>query len=186
PLTSVTVSPATPASPSASRTSSSLNGRMIAMISFMERLLWRGLGRSERHRQRYQHGVVEAGEVGVVPFGADGESVLEALAAGELPVVVVQVAAVAADPLPAVARADAPAALELPARAQVERRAAVGVGDAEQVGGGIGILRAEHVPVQAEVQLERVRRSEERRVGTERRSRGSTEDEERTVGVSAT
>src|SRR5690606_16616736 len=84
---------------------------------------------SERLRERGQHGVVGAGQVGVVPLQADREAAVEALAAGELPVVVVELAAVAAHPLPAVARAQAPAAVELPARAQAERGAAVGTGD---------------------------------------------------------
>src|SRR5690606_9028203 len=118
---------------------------LMAMISFIQSSCCTLAG-SERLGERHQDRVVEAGQVGVVPLHADGEAVVEALAAGELPVVVVELAAVAADPLPAIAGTDAPAALELPVGAQVERGAAVGVGNAEQVGGGVGVLGAEHVP----------------------------------------
>ena len=61
PLTSVTVRPDTPTSPSASRTSSSLNGRMMAVISFMQPPRSERLGHGERDvpsAMRWPNGLV--------------------------------------------------------------------------------------------------------------------------------
>src|SRR5690606_29389281 len=156
PFTSVTVRPDTPTSPSASRTSSSLNGRMMAVISFMVRLLRDGgCAPSERRRQRQHEGVVEAVDVGVVPGRGDAEAVLELPGHAELPVRVVRPAGVP-DPLPAAAGVERPAGAEFPAGGQVEVAAAAGIGDAEQIAGRVPVAVAEELPADARVQFERV------------------------------
>src|SRR5580765_940237 len=66
PLTSVTVTPCTPMALRASRTSSSLNGLMIAVSIFIAVLL--GARGSERLRQRH-HGARAAGARGEARLG---------------------------------------------------------------------------------------------------------------------
>src|SRR5262249_18916465 len=125
PLTSVTVMPDTPTSVSASRTSSSLNGRMIATISFISRLLVECAGAaSERLADGQGEGaigqevVVRVGVqsllgVGVAVGRGDREAVVEALGHAELPVGVL-VGLVVLDPLLAAVQVQRPARLEGP------------------------------------------------------------------------
>src|SRR5512143_3915006 len=68
PLTSVTVMPCTPTADSASRTSSSLNGLMIAVISFM--------GTVPVRSERFRDGDDDAGLAGTVDEVRLGEQVL--------------------------------------------------------------------------------------------------------------
>src|SRR5688500_18801671 len=132
PLTSVTVTPDTPTSVSASRTSSSLNGRMMAVISFIWMLRWLRAQRSERLGDGQRPGLVRPDQIVVVVRGGDREAAFEAFGRAQLPVGVVRAVQVL-DPLLADGGIERPARHEFPVRPQVERAAAVGIGDAEQI-----------------------------------------------------
>src|SRR5258706_15478659 len=91
PLTSVTVMPCTPIADSASRTSSSLNGLMMAVTSFISKCLLH----VRRHRALAQlvrvEGVVEpllAGHLGPGVVATDGPRLRQGVGCAEFPVLV--------------------------------------------------------------------------------------------------
>src|SRR5512133_2643228 len=169
PFTSVTVMPCTPIADSASRTSSSLNGLMMAVTSFMVSFL--------SERLLHEHGSrgladVPAGErvasvlrrrIGVISaeIPAAGRRVRHA----DLPVGVVEVVAIveavrlALEFLPAHVRVQRPLLVDRIVRGQVEVPAVVRIRDAECVAYRMRVLERHPFPAAGDIQLRRVRPS---------------------------
>src|SRR5690606_5675864 len=170
PLTSVTVMPCTPIADRPSRTSSSLNGLMIAVISFMRVSRSEGLA-DRQHDGALAEVAVERVAVALADaaFGivadvcqAPGQADL-LLRRADLPVGV-RAVAVRVDLLVADVRGQRDAAADVEVAAQVEVARALAVGEPEQVGQRVRVLQRQHLPAERAVDLERVGRVEARRV----------------------
>src|SRR4030095_9935753 len=158
PFTSVTVIPCTPIDESASRTSSSLKGLMIAVTSFigvpwLERL-------ADREHDRALAGVLRLTAAGIkeavrldgcaatafrvgVYVRESEHPAAEVLGDAELPVVVARVAEVLDIEMPEVAD-QTPAAAEIPGSAEVDVARILGIGEGEGVVDRPKILSHKH------------------------------------------
>src|SRR3569832_352001 len=170
PFTSVTVMPCTPMPERASRTSSSANGLMMAVTSFMCAPWGRVAGPDVRISEGFldaqdQRAGTEALRAGAGQHeelvlaradggGANGDVVAEVLGHRDR-VVVVGVPAV--DVLAADVRRHREAVAHVQSGAQVQVPAVLAVWGAEQIGERMRVLHREDVHRQSRVQLERVR-----------------------------
>src|SRR3989338_8272270 len=168
PLTSVTVMPCTPIPDSASRTSSSLNGLIMAVTSFMSsplpQLLSRVISETFLDGQdqailgkvtgaRTRQGVGSAQAAGT-HHGQAHHQAVDILVDGHR---VGRIGIAVLDFLRADVRHDGPAGTQVKVGAEVEVAAVLAVGRAKQVGRGVRVFGRDDAEGEGAVQLEGVR-----------------------------